>query len=300
MRNTHAIEHNQAIITLARRQNGLVTRAQLLDIGLGEAAIGWRCRTGRLFRVHLGVYGVGRPPLTPLERAAAAVLACGPDAALSNSCALTLWGLEKRWTAPWHVTTPAARRRPGIVVHRARGLTRTDIRVQLGIRVTSPARTMLDCAPELTERRLGRAVADARLQGLLHLGQLADVTGRFPYHPGRRALLATIEEAGAPTRSEFETAFLAFCRQFGLPRPQINAWVAGYEVDALFPAEGVIVELDSWTHHRERVSFESDRNRDADTLAAGLVTVRITWPRFTRTPRAEAKRLEAILAARRS
>lgn len=79
----------------------------------------------------------------------------------------------------------------------------------------------------------------------------------------------------------------------------VNARVAGYEVDALFPAEGVIVELDSWAHHRARASFESDRNRDADTLAAGLVTVRITWRRFTRTPRAEAKRLEAILAARR-
>ncbi|MGH2869606.1 MAG: type IV toxin-antitoxin system AbiEi family antitoxin domain-containing protein [Solirubrobacteraceae bacterium] len=299
MRNTQWIQHSYAIIALALRQNGLVTRAQLLEIGLGEAAIAWRCRTGRLFRVYLGVYGVGRPPITPLERATAAVLACGPGAALSHSCALTLWGLEKRWTAPWHVTTPADRRRPGIVAHRARGLSRTDLRVQLGVRVTSPARTMLDCAPDLSERRLARAVADARLRGLLHLGQLADVTGRFPFHPGRRALLATIEEAGPPTRSEFENAFLGFCALFELPRPQLNTRVAGYEVDALFAAERVIVELDSWAHHRERASFERDRNRDADTLAAGLVTVRITWPRFTRSPRPEAKRLETILAARR-
>ncbi len=299
MRNTQGIQHSQAIIALALRQNGLATRAQLLDIGLGEAAIAWRCRTGRLFRVYLGVYGVGRPPFTPLERAAAAVLACGRGAVLSHGSALTLWGLEKRWSAPWHVAVPTDRRRPGIVVHRARGLTPADLRVQLGVRVTSPARTMLDCAPDLTQRRLARVVADARLQGLLHLGQLADVIGRFPYHAGRRALLATIEDAGPPTRSEFENAFLDFCALFGLPRPQVNAWVAGYEVDALFPAEGVIVELDSWTHHRERASFESDRSRDADTLAAGLVTVRITWPRFTRTPQAEATRLEAILAARR-
>ncbi|MGI9183782.1 MAG: type IV toxin-antitoxin system AbiEi family antitoxin domain-containing protein [Solirubrobacteraceae bacterium] len=81
IRNTPRIVLDQAIIALARRQHGLVTRARLLQIGLGEAAIAWRCRTGRLFRVHLGVYAVGRPMMTPLERAAAAVLAWGPGAA---------------------------------------------------------------------------------------------------------------------------------------------------------------------------------------------------------------------------
>ena len=56
----------------------------------------------------------------------------------------------------------------------------------------------------------------------------------------------------------------------------MSAIVAGYEVDAFFPAEKVIVELDSWEFHRDRSSFESDRDRDAATLAAGCVTVRIT------------------------
>ena len=53
----------------------------------------------------------------------------------------------------------------------------------------------------------------------------------------------------------------------------------------------MIVELDGWAFHRDRVSFESDRNRDADTLAAGLVTVRITWERMTTEPQHEADRL---------
>jgi very-short-patch-repair endonuclease len=76
----------------------------------------------------------------------------------------------------------------------------------------------------------------------------------------------------------------------------MNVIVAGYEVDALFPEEKVIVELDSWEFHRDRSSFESDRDRDADTLAAGHVTVRMTWAQMSAR---EAKRLHRILEQRR-
>jgi hypothetical protein len=45
---------------------------------------------------------------------------------------------------------------------------------------------------------------------------------------------------------------------------------------------------------------QSDRDRDADTVAAGLATVRITWTRLTKTSRKEAERLKTILAGRRA
>jgi very-short-patch-repair endonuclease len=75
--------------------------------------------------------------------------------------------------------------------------------------------------------------------------------------------------------------------------------VAGYEVDALFEAEQLIVELDGWAFHADRDAFERDRDRDADTLAAGCATVRITWERMRRAPAQEAARLQAILTGRR-
>lgn len=78
------------------------------------------------------------------------------------------------------------------------------------------------------------------------------------------------------------------------------AKVAGFEVDALFPLEKVIVELDSWRFHSSRESFERDRERDATTLAAGHVTVRLTWERMHERPDAEAARLHEILRQRRS
>src|SRR5690349_18557849 len=50
---------DEQIAALARRQHGAVSRAQLLELGLGADAITYRCQTGRLYRAHLGVFTVG-------------------------------------------------------------------------------------------------------------------------------------------------------------------------------------------------------------------------------------------------
>jgi len=47
-------------------------------------------------------------------------------------------------------------------------------------------------------------------------------------------------------------------------------------VDFYFPSARVIVEADSWTHHRSRASFEADRLRDLELAALGYRSVRIT------------------------
>jgi very-short-patch-repair endonuclease len=148
----------------------------------------------------------------------------------------------------------------------------------------------------MPEAALKRRVNEARRAGILTLADVADVTSRFPLYPGAKALQSLLEVKGGPTRSEWEDAFPAWCRRHQLPRPVMSAIVAGYEVDALFPEEKVIIELDSWEFHQGRDSFESDRERDAATLAAGFVTVRITWGRMTA---GEAARLHAILESRR-
>ena len=76
-----------AIAAIASKQYGNVTREQLVAAGLDDDAIDYRLKIGRLFRAHRGVYGVGHAPVAPLERAKAAVLACGPGAMLSHSSA---------------------------------------------------------------------------------------------------------------------------------------------------------------------------------------------------------------------
>ncbi len=284
-----------AMATIAGRQYGYVTRKQLVGLEMTRGEIEHRLRIGRLHRVYAGVYAVGAVPTLPVARAAAAVLACGAGAALSHSSALCLWGWHTPWDVPFEVTAPAQHRRPGIVLHRSKALTHRDVRRHMGIRVTSPARTVLDVAPGLNDKQLRRVVREARLSPYMRDEALADVVARFPRHPGASRLAPFTTTPDGPTRSEFEDGFLAFCADHGLPRPRTNVRIAGHLVDAVFDAERVIVELDGYKFHGDRETFESDRDRDADTLLAGHVTVRITWKRMQNRPRREAERLLAIL-----
>ena len=287
------------IASLAERQWGHVTRRQLLDLGLSERAIGSRLESGRLVRAHAGVYGVGHLPRHAVARAAAAVLACGLGAVLSHLSAAALWGITGAWRFPLEVTAPGQRRRPEIVTHRCATLTGADVRVHLGIRVTSPARTILDIAPGLTDAALTRAVNDARLAGLVHPAALADVIARCPRHPAVGRLRTCLDDARpAPTRSRLEDDFLGFARRHGLPTPQVNAVLDGHEVDILFEDAKLIVELDGYAYHTHRSAFEADRERDATALHAGYATVRITWERLLADSRREAVRLRDILRDR--
>ena len=80
---------------LAREQHGVITRAQLVDLGYGSEAIRHRVRKGRLHRVQIGVYAVGRPEVSQLGGWLAAVLSCGPGALLSHESAAVLWGIRR-------------------------------------------------------------------------------------------------------------------------------------------------------------------------------------------------------------
>jgi Transcriptional regulator, AbiEi antitoxin/Protein of unknown function (DUF559) len=292
---------DKAIAALARTQHGYITRQQLLDLGLGPRAIEYRVAIGRLIPVYRGVYAVGHVPLGMEARAHAAVLASGTGAVLSHGSAASLWKYVRDWSTPLEVTAKSDRRRPGITVHRATSLTHRDVTQQLGIPVTSPARTVLDMTPRLGDRQLRRFMRDARLTHTLGLSDLAELLARQPRHPATKRLQPFIDprRAGGPTRSEFEDAFIEFASRYDLPAPITNTQLHGYEIDALFPAERVIVELDGAEFHLDREVFESDRERDAALLEAGYVTVRITWERLKQQPAREAARLRKILDARR-
>jgi hypothetical protein len=290
---------DRLIAALAAKQHGYITRAQLLAMGMGRRAIQSWIATGRLIPVYAGVYAVGTVNRTPVARAMAAVLACGEHALLSHGSAASLWGFNKHWDTPFEVTVQAKRSRPGIRVHRSTALTRRDLDRQLGIPVTSPARTALDIAPGLTDTRLTRVVNDGRHARLLNLDDLGDVVARNPRHPGAKRLRPFVETSLGPSRSELEDDFQAFAQRYGLPTPITNTYVFGHEVDVLFLEERVIVEVDSWEFHRFRSNFEGDRDRDADFLAGGYVTIRITAERMKHTPEREARRLHKILSDRR-
>jgi hypothetical protein len=281
----YARKIDQALARLARRQHGYVTRSQLLGVGVSKDVIHRRVRAGQLIRVHEGVYAVGYVREDAVARAMAAVLACGPGAVLSHHSAAALWGFRKWTTGPVHVIAPTCHRRRGIKAHRC-ALTRREVRKRNGVRVTSPARTLLDIAPSLTEKQLTRAINDAVISECLRPGHLA----------GTR-LEQFVDEL---SRSPLEDDFRPWLKRFGLPRPSYNVKLHGYELDVYYPRQRLIVELDGWPFHRTKKAFENDRERDATMLLNGISTIRITRTRLERAPAKEAERLRTILNSSRT
>jgi very-short-patch-repair endonuclease len=288
---------------LAGRQHGVVARRQLLTLGLHGNAIDRRLEAGRLHRVHAGVYAVGHPLLSHYGRWMAAVLACGPGAALGYASAAALWDLRRGVPAVIDVVvpTPGGRARSGLRIHRHPGLSTTDVTTKRGIPVTTPARTILDYAGVATDRELKYALDQAEIQELTDYPALDAIARAHPRHRGSTRLRQTLKrhEAGtAMTRSELESAFLALCERHGLPRPLVNQPLAGLTVDFVFAAQRVVVETDGWTWHRGRAAFERDRERDAVLAAAGYTTLRFTDRQIALAPSTVVRALTTALERR--
>ena len=118
-RNEHSPK-TSGVWALVKRQHGVVSREQLLDLGLSVEAIRHRVSAGRLHPIWKGVYAVGRPQVNRRGRWMAAVLTCGPAAALSHESAAALWGFRDGERTLIEVSIPAGsiRRRQAIVAHR--------------------------------------------------------------------------------------------------------------------------------------------------------------------------------------
>ena len=72
---------DRALSTLAERQHGVVTAAQIPVAGLSTSGISDRVKRGALHRIHRGVYSVGHAALSRFGEFLAAVLAAGPGVA---------------------------------------------------------------------------------------------------------------------------------------------------------------------------------------------------------------------------
>jgi very-short-patch-repair endonuclease/predicted transcriptional regulator of viral defense system len=276
----------EIVAHLAERQHGVVARRQLEALKISASAVGRWSAEGRLHRIHRGVYAVGHPILTANGRRMAAVLAAGPGAVLSHASAAALWEIRPSAAARIDVsvrTSGGRAKRPGLRIHRAPKLRTEEITEHQGIRVTTPARTLLDLAATLSRRALERALDEAAIKELYDLTSLDAIARAHTGERGAKALAATLtHEAGTTlTKSELEELMLAICREYDLPRPRVNGDVAGLEVDFVFAAERIAVEADSWSYHRTRRAFERDRERDAILARAGYRTLRFTHRQMT-------------------
>jgi len=295
---------DREIVTLAARQHGVVARRQLAELGVSETVMRDRLRRGLLVPLHRGVYAVGHRRLRREGFWLAAVLAMGPDAALSHRDAAALHELRPANRERVELTTAADRRGTRqIAVYPRRRLDPLDVTVVNAIPVTSVARTLVDLAEVLPAARLGLVVSEAERRGVFDLNAVEAALARTRNRPGggRTTLRAVLEEhrrRGAQLiRSELEERFAALVAAAGLPRPQTNRWIGDFEVDAVWPERRLAVELDGWAHHRDRTTFERDRIKANALAGKGWRVLRYTHDAVVRRPAEVAAELTAMLAA---
>lgn len=277
------------IAEVARNQHGIVTTGQLVEAGLTNAAISKRVRRGRLHRLHHGVYAVGHDGLSEQARWMAAVLACGPGAALSHGAAAVHWGLLRALDGPVDVTIPnhnGRRRRRGIRIHRCvtlgarfptNGLQKRPaslVTVRDRIPVTTVPRTLADLPSALPPRLVRRAIRQAEFFGL-PLGETT--TDR--------------------TRSDLERDFLRLCRRRRLPPPEVNVAIDGMTVDFLWRHDCLIVETDSYATHGGTIAFEDDRDRDLRLRRLGYSVHRFSERQLELEPGAVAADIAAAISS---
>lgn len=248
---------------IAREQHGIVTTKQLVAAGLSDAAVSKRVRSGKLYRVHRGVYSVGHDGLSEPQRWMAAVLACGPRAVLSHGSAAVHWDLLKPLAGQIDVSVPTQnglKGRRGIHIHRCPSLGQ------------SPFPTTG------SERRLPRLVTVHRRIPVTTVPRTIEDLQRSSLRPSlvRRAIrqaeflrLPTggIESDG--TRSDLERDFLRLWRRHRLPQPEVNVPIGRMTVDFLWREERLVVETDSYVTHGGSIAFDDDRTRDLELRRCG-------------------------------
>ena len=285
---------------IAASQHGMITSAQLEQSGFGPNTLTRRVEGEWLVRVHIGVYRLG-PFGGPFADEMAALLACGERAVISHWSAAGVLALRARPIAPVDISVVGglSGKRPGIRPHRASSLPPSDVVLRHGLRITTPARTLLDLAAVVSRNTLERLTEEAQVQRLVSSRELAAVVRRSAGRPGVARLRAVLDFIDEPlfTRSEGEKRLRDLCRSYALPMPRTNVKRAGWEVDAVWDDQRLVVEVDGRQFHDTGASFERDRRKDADLLLAGYRVLRITWRRLTREPEQVIATIAAALAA---
>jgi very-short-patch-repair endonuclease len=289
------------VAAIAALQRGRVARWQLLDAGIAPRVISGLIERGVLHPEHYGVYAVVHTAPVPLARETAALLACGDRAILSHGSAATLWGLVPQADGPVDVTLAdgkARRQRPGLNVHRSRGLLKRDVRIHEGLSVTSPAWTLLDLAAFLDSRSLQRALDEALVvKKIVSRTEIEHLLARSRGRAGAAALRALMARRRfAITHSKAERRCLELIREAGLPEPRTQVRIGAYTVDLLWPEHRVVFEIDGYRFHTSRFAFDRDRRKDTALKAAAYDPNRVSRDQVLFEPFAVIAAIAAALA----
>jgi predicted transcriptional regulator of viral defense system len=163
---------HEALFQTASGQAGYFTTEQAAADGFSSALLTHHTKTGRFLRAGRGLYRLRDYPSAPHEEIVAAWLRQAPDAVVSHESALELLGLSDVIADRVHLTVARERRRlvaqPGVTIHTTtHPLTDADVIRRHGVRLTAPARAIVDVAAAgMAPDQVSAAVREALARGL--------------------------------------------------------------------------------------------------------------------------------------
>jgi Protein of unknown function (DUF559) len=255
---------------LADRQWGRISAAQFAAIGIDRRVVARWTDRGYLHVVHPRVYALGHRAPSIEADLTAAVLYAGPGAMLSHATALWWRGLLDRQPRTIEVSTPRrCRSLRGINVHGRRSCERLWHR---GLPTTTLDQALLDYAAVAPLERVRHALANADYHHVLDIPALQVIAGNGGAK--LRKALTRHEPKLAYTRSPLERLFLPLCERAGIPLPEVNVWIEGVLVDAVWRERKLVVELDGRDNHSSWAQIQTDRSKELILRAAGFTVVR--------------------------
>jgi hypothetical protein len=297
--------NHSKVVDLALAQGGVVTRRQLLDLGLTTRQIDYRVNTGEWSLVKRGVYQIAQPrDRRDLLRR---VIAVWERSVLSHETAAEMHDVpyvdRGRIVVSHHSRT--THDFPDIEVHRTHDLDEWHVTRVDGMPVTTIARTVVDLAATRSVRHVGAITDRLVSDGRLDLVELAAVHGAVARRGkgGTQVLREVLEERFDGTfrdESELERRGRRVIADGGLPLPVSEypiPWNPSRRFDEAYPELKIAIEWDSRRYHGQLAAFESDRARDRDAALEGWRVLRFTWNDVHNHPQRVVNTIRGLLAA---
>ncbi len=294
------------IARVAAKQYGVVSRDQVLGLGVTKRVIQVRLESGRWERLHMGVYRLAGTPSSWHQRLMVGCLACKNDAVVSHRSAAALRKLPGFDGGPVELSVPNGRGRcRGFTVHRM-FLPMVDVTVAHGIPVTTTARTLIDLASVEPASVVEEALDDALRRQLVSLARLrwrVDELAKCG-RPGIAAIRPLLDARGTGVsvpQSVFERRLLRLLAKSGLSMPITQHEVrVGRRlvaiIDFAFPEVRLGIEADGYRWHSGRLRWEHDLVRRNALTALGWRVLHVTWDDVARRPGETVQGIKAAFA----
>lgn len=295
---------NQLDVALARRGDrhfGVISHGQLTSEGIGRQTIFEAIDKLRLRPLWRGVYAIGHTALRREGWWYAALLACGDGSALGERSAGQFWRYETGSVFPVTTFAPGDRgRKLSRIRARRIELAHRETVVVDGIRVTSPARTLVDLCARRTPRKRRELVERAQDLKRFDADTIRACLEAHPRQRGRRSLLDFLDllEPGEDgTRSHLERLFVPLTRKATLRKPLINHKVLGRRRDFVWPDLRLAIEVDGYAYHSSRAAIRRDKARDRELLAAHWRPARFMYEEVAFEPDYVVRELRRLIGA---